>query len=256
MDRPPWQTSRVTRTQNTLRWWRWHWLDELRRRLSYLISVQYPQDMVPVVPQAELEPPLDQQHLALLIEALVHAMKCDIGDVAQSLPMKADQDFVRTWPGEHYRLLAGLVSVLKPALAIEVGTWQGAAAAVLAENSTEVVTFDVVPLDRIPGAIPDLLSRHQNLVQIVGDLLEERIRGNSRELFQRADLVFVDGPKDGIFEATVVPWILDVMQPGSLMVLDDIRFAGMQGLWKTGIRFPRIDVGSFGHFSGTGVVFR
>ena len=40
------------------------------------------------------------------------------------------------------------------------------------------------------------------------------------------------------------------------MVLDDIRFAGMQDLWKNQISFPRIDLGSFGHFSGTGVVFR
>lgn len=238
------------------RWWRTPWLDNVRRRLSYLFFVQFPQDWVPVVPQAELSPPLEERHASFLVHVLDETLKSDIHEVAASMIQQTDQDYALMWPGEHYRLLAGFASAMKPSLAIEIGTWQGAAAAVLAENSSRVVTFDVVPLDQIPGAIGGLFERHPNITQIICDLMHEEHLAAYAELFDGADLVFVDGPKDGVFEPTVVPRILEMMRPGSIMILDDIRFAGMQDLWRSRITYPRIDIGSFGHSSGTGVVFR
>src|SRR5215470_12021486 len=38
---------------------------------------------------------------------------------------------VQTWPGEHYRLLAGLVETLKPRTVIEIGTAEGISALAL-----------------------------------------------------------------------------------------------------------------------------
>ena len=224
--------------------------------MSYLIYVQHPQDLVPVVPQSELQPPIEDRHVEVLLRALGHALNSKVDEIAESLVNGVDRDFVRTWPGEHYRLLAGFSAALRPRLSVEVGTWQGAAAAILSRDSEQVVTFDVVSIDQIPGAIPDFLERHPNTVQVVGDLMNEEVWTENGELFTSADLVFVDGPKDGVFESVVVPRILETMQPGALMILDDIRFAGMQSLWRSGINYPRIDLGSFGHFSGTGVVFR
>ncbi|MDA9802742.1 class I SAM-dependent methyltransferase [bacterium] len=236
-------------------WWRWPWLDELRRRVSYLIYVQHPWDVVPVVPQSQLLPPIADHHVEVLLRALEQCLKSRVDDVAEALVHSVDRDFVAMWPGEHYRLLAGFSGALKPRLCVEVGTWQGAAAAILSRDAKQVVTFDIVSVDRIPGSIPDLLERYPNVAQVVGDLMQEEIWVENRELFANADLVFVDGPKDGMFEPAVVPRILDEMKPGSLMILDDIRFAGMHSLWKDGINYPRIDLGSFGHFSGTGIVF-
>lgn len=238
------------------RWWRRAWLDAIRRRLSYLIYVQHPQDLVPVVPQSELTPALDDYHVELLLGVLKQAFQSDVGDVADLLVDEVDRSFVRTWPGEHYRLLAGFVTELSPGLAIEIGTWQGAAAAILSRHCEQVVTFDVVAVNRIPGSIPGLLERFSNVSQVVGDLMDHKTWSENSDLFALADLVFVDGPKDGVFEPTVVPRILGAMRPGSIVILDDIRFAGMRDLWKNQIHYPRIDLGSFGHFSGTGVVFR
>ena len=252
----PWQTWSVAEPGFRRRWWRQPWLDEVRRRLSYLVYVQFPQDLVPVAPQVALQPPLEDKHVSVLLQALTHALKADVGEVSARLVNEVDRDFVMMWPGEHYRLLAGIVSTLKPRLAVEVGTWQGAAAAILSKGSERVVTFDVVPVDQIPGAIPDLLNHYPNIVQSIGDLSRDEIWLAQRKVFADSDLVFVDGPKDGAFEPVVVPRILEVMKPGTLMILDDIRFAGMQDLWRQGIQYPRIDLGSFGHFSGTGVVFR
>lgn len=242
--------------KTTRRWWRTPWLDKVRRRLSYLLFVQFPQDWVPVVPQTELLPRLEERHASFLVHVLSETITSDVHEVAACLIEQTDRDYALMWPGEHYRLLAGFASAMKPALAIEIGTWQGAAAAVLAEKSSRVVTFDVVPLDQIPGAIVDLFQRHPNVTQVISDLMLEANRGAYAELFQDADLVFVDGPKDGVFEPAVVPKILEMMRSGSIMILDDIRFACMQELWRLGINYPRIDIGSFGHSSGTGVVFR
>jgi predicted O-methyltransferase YrrM len=240
---------------NTRKWWRNPWLDNFRRRLSHLIFVQFPQDLVPVIPQSELSPRMEDHHAAFLAKVLSEALRSDTQGVAQQLAQKVDREYVLLWPGEHYRLLAGFASAMQPVLAIEIGTWQGAAAAILAEKSSRVVTFDIVPLNRIPGAIVDLVDRYPNITQVVSDLMSEENRIAHGDLFREADLVFVDGPKDGVFEPAVVPKILGMMRPGSVMILDDIRFAGMQDLWRSGINYPRIDLGSFGHSSGTGVVF-
>lgn len=251
-----WQTPRVPESPQHRRWWRWPWLDELRRQISYLIFVQKPQDLVPVVPQSDLVPALEDRHIEILVQVCGEALKSNVDEVASNLVNEVDRDFVRMWPGEHYRLLAGFAARLNPQLAIEIGTWQGAAAAILSRSCERVVTFDVVAIEGIPGSIPELVERYPNVSQVVANLLYDEIWRENSMIFSSADLVFVDGPKDGVFESVVVPRILGIMKPGSVMVLDDIRFAGMQDLWKNRISFPRIDLGSFGHFSGTGVVFR
>ena len=126
----------------------------------------------------------------------------------------------------------------------------------LSVDSHTVTTFDIAPLNQIPGAIVDLTDRYPNIRQIIGDLQQPETWQDNVEVLSSADLIFVDGPKDGVFEDVVVPRILEVAKPGSLLILDDIRFACMQDLWKCLIEYPRIDLGSFGHFSGTGIVFR
>jgi len=82
-------------------WWRLHWLDELRRRVSYLIYVQHPWDVVPVVPQSQLLPPIVDRHVEILLRALDQCLSTRVDDVAESLVHSVDRDFVAMWPGEH-----------------------------------------------------------------------------------------------------------------------------------------------------------
>lgn len=238
------------------KFWRRPWLDDLRRRISFMIFVQNPQDLMPIVSQSELLPPLQDEHLTFLVDVLVQALNCDVRDVANKLVIDQDRRHVLEWPGEHYRLLAGFSSLMAPTLTVEIGTWQGAGSAVKAARSARVVTFDIVPQGMVMGAIPDFFTQFQNVTQVIGDLIVEETWNQYLSLFSQADLVFMDGPKDGMFEPAMVPKIVEAMRPGSILLLDDIRFAGMQKLWTHGIPYPRIDLGSFGHFSGTGVVFR
>jgi len=68
-------------------------------------------------------------------------------------------------------------------------------------------------------------------------------------------MIFVDGPKDGIFEQR----LLDNMRAASfdtkpmILILDDIRLWNMLGIWRK-VSFPKLDLTSFGHWSGTGLI--
>ena len=53
--------------------------------MSYLIYVQHPQDLVPVVPQSELQPPIEDRHVEVLLRALGHALNSKVDEIAESL---------------------------------------------------------------------------------------------------------------------------------------------------------------------------
>ena len=64
-----------------------------------------------------------------------------------------------------------------------------------------------------------------------------------------------DGPKDGVFERTFASLLTTIEFPKKdrWLLLDDIRFPSELPLWRL-IASPKIDLTSFGHFSGTGLV--
>lgn len=166
-------------------------------------------------------------------------------------------EWVDTFPGEHYRLLAALVQVLNPGLVIEIGTYTGASALAFMEHAgpeTRVVTYDLIPWNELEGT---LLSpedfRDGRLEQRIGDLAAPAYWSNQQELFLKADLIFLDGPKDGVFEPKMLEILAQLRtDTGFVLVVDDIRFLEMLQPWS---RFPppRLDLTSFGHWSGTGL---
>ncbi|MFS2051806.1 hypothetical protein ACEN9J_00045 [Variovorax sp. Varisp41] len=75
-----------------------------------------------------------------------------------------------------------------------------------------------------------------------------------RALFEAADLVFVDGPKDGHTEARMLDNLATLNLPAhALVVFDDIRVMNMVATWRR-IARPKLDLTSFGHWSGTGLI--
>ena len=165
--------------------------------------------------------------------------------------------WVDTFPGEHYRLLAALVRVMHPTLVIEIGTYLGASALAFLEHAgddTRIVTYDVIPWDELDGSLltPGDFS-DRRLEQRIGDLAESRYWSTQSDLFVGADLIFLDGPKDGIFEPRMLETLASLRPEREiLLVVDDIRFLEMLEPWA---RFPspRLDLTSFGHWSGTGL---
>ncbi len=162
------------------------------------------------------------------------------------------------WPGEHYRLLAGIVQVTRPQLVIEIGTYTGLSALSMLKclpGGSRLVTFDILPWNTI---------RHTHLVsedfasgqmqQIIGDLADHQVFHKHLPLLQQADLIFVDGPKNITFEETFLRHLSAARLPRQpLLVFDDIRLWNMLRIWRA-ISKPKLDLTSFGHWSGTGIV--
>lgn len=169
-----------------------------------------------------------------------------------------DLTWIRTWPGEHYRLLPALVQEFGARHVLEIGTFKGHGTLALAAGGTDVdvVTYDVVPW----GDFSDTALRPTDLAdgriqQCLGDLGEDSYRATQAGTLRAADLLFIDGPKDGSWEQHAVPEILSVLTDRRrLVVVDDIRLLAMVQLWRD-LPLPKLDITSLGHWSGTGLLW-
>lgn len=188
-------------------------------------------------------------------QAVAKAPEIDLSEVTA----RADSfSYFDVWPGEHYKLLAALVAVLQPKLVVEIGTAQGLSALTIEKFLPEggkVVTFDIHPWRDIPGTVLTPADFERGRIrQELGDLSDDSVFARHRELLERADLLFVDAPKDGRFEPLFLSKLGEIRPTRPLFVLlDDIRLWNMLAVWR-GIRRPKLDLTSFGHWSGTGII--
>jgi hypothetical protein len=163
-----------------------------------------------------------------------------------------------TWPGEHYRLLAALVRTLNPKTVIEIGTFTGMGTLALAQElqpSGTLTTFDLLAWDSFPDTwlTPSDFAAGR-VRQVLHDISAPGGIAPHRALFEAAELIFVDGPKDGVTEANILANLstLDLSRE-VVIVFDDIRVVNMIDIWRR-IGRPKMDLTSFGHWSGTGLV--
>src|SRR6266576_4632422 len=103
-----------------------------------------------MVMSPEIRPRDNRKLMELALAACREAAQgVDFSDLAARPNCKR---WLTVWPGEHYKLLAGLVKVLRPAVAMEIGTAEGLSALAMKKYMPEggkVVTFDIVPWDQI-----------------------------------------------------------------------------------------------------------
>ncbi len=188
--------------------------------------------------------------------AIQHARNEDLSSISSR--MTTTPRWPDLWPGEHYRLLAGIVRTLRPAQIVEVGTYQGLSALTLAKHlprDGRLVTYDIVPYASVPGHVfrPEDFSGGR-LVQVLADLADERAFESNRAILEGAELIFVDASKDGVFEKVLLERFETVrFRQAPLVVFDDIRVWNMLGIWR-GVTRPKLDLTSFGHWSGTGLI--
>lgn len=192
----------------------------------------------------------------MALRAARAAMDADLTDICNRLETPAL--WPKYWPGEHYRLLAGLVQVLQPRRVVEIGTHTGwgtlALKKFLPADST-LSTFDLVAWDSFedtvlcPGDFDD-----GRLRQTLADLADPAIFGTHRPMIQDADLIVLDGPKDKRFE----PSFMELLATASFkrtpwLVVDSIKDWNMLKAWQD-IDRPKMDLTSLGHWTGTGLV--
>lgn len=168
-----------------------------------------------------------------------------------------ERGFVNHWPGEHYRFLAACVQQLQPRLVVEIGTFTGLSALAMKSrlpSEGRAVTYDVVPWSRVDSSALTAADLDGRLEQRLGDLADPEFFASQAETLAAADLVLLDGPKDGRFERRFLEHYLPIFRAGqAVLVVDDIRFVNMIQLWRD-LPYPKLDVTSFGHWTGTGLV--
>ncbi|HZV01860.1 MAG TPA: class I SAM-dependent methyltransferase [Planctomycetota bacterium] len=190
------------------------------------------------------------------LEFVTAARDIDLGAVTRRIPNGIA--YTEVWPGEHYKLLAGIVKVLQPRLVIEVGTATGLSALSLTQElhrGGRVVTFDLVPWREYPGhVLAESDFADGRLEQRLEDLSDPTQFSKSRDLVERAELIFVDAAKDGAQEQRFLDHFETCrFAKPPLIVFDDIRLWNMLRIWRL-VKRPKLDLTSFGHWSGTGIV--
>jgi predicted O-methyltransferase YrrM len=189
----------------------------------------------------------------------------DAAEAAQRIPLEHLDERLpgppywhRVWPGEHYRLLAGLVEAEQPSVVIEIGTATGLSALALLHclpAEARLVTFDLVSWREYSGAVlreDDFAGGR--LSQELDDLSTAAGADKHRKLLEAADLIFIDAAKDGSQERIFLDRFEQTAFRGApIVVFDDIRQWKMLGIWRD-VQRPKLDVTSFGHWSGTGLV--
>ena len=198
----------------------------------------------------------NQRLLDLSVAAITRATQIDLSSIASLFtPEKAT--YINLWPGEQYKLLAAMVDILKPKLVVEIGTAAGGSCLTMKKFLPEegkIVTYDVIPWQDYPntGLKPELFD--SRLEQRVLDLSMPEQAASQITLLQEADFIFVDAAKDGAMEQSFCDLFerINFVKP-PIIFFDDIRFVTMVGIWRK-IRHPKMDLTSFGHWSGTGIV--
>jgi predicted O-methyltransferase YrrM len=200
-----------------------------------------------------------QRVLDLASGAIDAARRADLSDLSQRLSGRFSyvDDTINLFPGEHYRLLAGLVSALRPKLIIEIGTAEGLSALAMRKyqmGNARLVTFDVVGWNDYPRTCltaDDFASGC--LEQRIVDLGVRAAFETNRLLFEEANLIFLDAPKDGVFEPALLAYFATVsFKAPPILFMDDIRLWNMLAVWRN-LRWPKLDLTSFGHWAGSGM---
>jgi predicted O-methyltransferase YrrM len=150
---------------------------------------------------------------------------------------------------------------LQPKLVVEVGTGGGLSALVIAAHlpsGARLVTYDVFHWQNPSADWPSYLRGEdfsEGRVEFrQADLSNPEQFATNLRLLEEADLLFIDASKDGVFEDALLARLETVaFRRPPIVMLDDIRLWNMLATWRR-ISRPKLDLTSFGHWSGTGLV--
>lgn len=224
------------------------WMPSPVQARHALYSMLYSQDDNPGQPNLYL--------IDISIEAIKQAQKISLNDISARL--KSSPFYPDIWPGEHYKILAGLTLTLRPKLVIEVGTAEGLSALSIKKYlapHARIVTFDLVDWRSYPGAVlkeNDL--KDGRLIQLIDDLANPQIINKHKNLLKQAEMIFFDAGKDGVMEQKFIDNFKTInFHKKPLVIFDDVRVWPMLKIWR-GLAMPKLDLVSFGHWTGTGLV--
>ena len=167
-----------------------------------------------------------------------------------------EYDNKNNFPGEHYKLLISIINTENFEQVTEVGTGSGIASKlILSETSAKINTFDIVPWLENNSHLTIAEATDPRLKMHIENLGEKKVFEKNIELFHNSNLIFLDASKDAVFEDNFLVKLSNLKFDNKLRLLfiDDIRHSKMYKIWSS-IKNPKIDLTSFGHWSGTGLV--
>lgn len=163
---------------------------------------------------------------------------------------------MNNFPGEHYRLLVSVVNTEKFKNFTEIGTGSGIASkVVLQKTDCSINTFDIVPWVENNSHLTKKEFNNERLQQHVENLGSKEIFNKNIPLLVDSNLILLDANKDGRFENLFLSYLskLNFKNEFRILFIDDIRYFTMYEIWKN-IKSPKLDLTSFGHWSGSGLV--
>jgi hypothetical protein len=195
-----------------------------------------------------------------LIELSLRAIQCALDEISLDDITKRPTvpDWFTIWPGEHYRLLAGLVKVIQPKVLIEIGTDTGLSSLAMKKYlppDGKLVTYDLRPWQSVPEHdLTEADFAGGRLEQRLVDLSDPAAFDKNRDLLARAEFFFIDGPKNIKFETAFMKHLATIkFERPPILLFDDTRLHAMLAFWRD-LPYPKLDLTSFGHWSGTGMV--
>ncbi len=196
-----------------------------------------------------------QALLSLGLESAAEALKTDLSAV--STKIRAGENYIDIYPGEHYKLLAAIIKLKQPLIVAELGTHLGYSSLCMKPfmpAGGHIYTFDVVPWDQFGDTILQRSDFDSGLTQYTDDLTKWENVQKHRAMLEQADIVFMDALKDGKQEYLFLENFSKLnFKKKCLFIFDDIRLWNMLDIWYD-LDKPKLDMTSFGHWSGTGLV--
>ena len=178
------------------------------------------------------------------------------GEILKSVPELQDSN-------NHYCFLTSSAIALNAKIVIDIGTASGCSsvAFLIAENVEHVYSFDKFPLDLNRqwvsepsfSRISTFLSANQSRwTQYVADLTIKSTFDEYKNILAQADIILIDINHSGTSESLLLQYLGPIIKKECLVIWDDIRISSMKVFWDT-LSSPKLDVGSLGHNSGTGI---
>lgn len=184
------------------------------------------------------------------------AISIDLQNISRRIP-DGQVNYIDIFPGEHYKLLSAITEIMQPKLIVELGTHLGYSSLCMKKYlpaDGKLITFDVVPWNEFSNTILTSNDFDQQLIQQVDDITQPSVFDKHREMLENADIIFMDALKDGIQEYQFLENFSTIkFKKKCLFVFDDIRLWNMLDIWYN-MDKPKLDLTSFGHWSGTGLV--
>lgn len=171
----------------------------------------------------------------------------------------SDSKFLNEFPGEHYKIINSIVNITNAKEVVEIGTYTGLGTLSIKEgfiSQGKITTYDLIAWNKLnkESHFVEKDFEDGSIKQLLGDLSNDEFFDKNFNTLNNADLIFMDAPKDDNFEYNMMKQLLKLEKKnGRLLILDDIKFINMIDLWRS-IKSPKVDISSFGHWSGTGIV--